>query len=318
VSVQTSSKAEGFWQGALILLPAERWMLAVVTGFGVAAVLLTQALGRDVNWPPFLAGFFGTLGLMAIGAYVRGMKDTPRLALALIGVAIFMGFTAVSSVFIFALFPLPRPLIDPWLLSIDAGLGYHWPGFVEGLAVYPFFARALGYLYHTSLPQIVLTICLLATLGRTQTLHRFLLVGILTLVAAVAIWWLWPSIGPSGFQTIPEAARLATGLYFDSDYGAYLRQLVETGPARISPEVMTGVVAFPSYHMVMACMVVWYTRGTVLFLPALGTNALMIPATLSHGGHHLIDLLAGVVVFAVCAVIAGRILPPDRQPVARP
>lgn len=306
--MQTSSKAQQSWQGAFVLLPAERWMLAVICGFGVASVLLTQILGREVNWPPFLAGFFGTLGLMAIGTYVRGMKDTPRLALALIGVAIFMGFTAVSSVFIFALFPLPRPLIDPWLIGVDAGFGYHWPSFVQALAAYPGFAKGLGLLYHTSLPQIMLTICLLATLGRTLTLHRFLAVGILTLVAAVAIWWVFPSIGPSGFFSIPDEVRLATGLYFDSEYGAYLRQLVENGPARISPEVMTGVVAFPSYHMVMACMVVWYTRGTVMFLPAFGANALMVPATLSHGGHHLIDLVAGAVVFAACAFAATRII----------
>jgi hypothetical protein len=293
---------------AFSVLPAERWMLAVVCGFGLAAVVLTQTLGRAVNWPPFLAGFFGTIGLMIIGTYVRGTKDTPRLALALIGIAIFMGFTAVSTVFIFALFPLPNPLIDPLLIKADAVLGYRWPSFVEALSAYPGFAQALGYLYHTSLPQIVLTICLLAVLGRTLELHRFLMVGILSLIAAVSIWWVWPSIGPSGFMLIPEDIRLATGLYFDSHYGAYLRKLVENGPSRISPEVITGVVAFPSYHMIMACMVVWFTRGTVLFLPAVSLNAFMVPATLSHGGHHLVDLLAGVVVFSGCVWLSGRLI----------
>ena len=302
------SKAQRPLLAAFSLLPAERWMLAVVCGFGAAAVVLTLAMGRVVNWPPYLAGFFGTLGLMLVGAYVRGMKDTPRLALALVGVAVFMGFTAVSSVFIFALFPLPNPLIDPFLIKVDAALGYHWPSFVEALSAYPVFAQSLGYLYHSSLPQIVLTICLLAALGRTLELHRFLMVGILTLVGAVSIWWIWPSIGPSGFMPIPDDVRMATGLYFDSEYGAYLRKLVETGPSRISPEVMTGVVAFPSYHMIMACMVVWYTRATVLFLPALVVNAFMVPATLSHGGHHLIDLFAGLVVFAACVWLSGRII----------
>ena len=290
------------------VLPAERLMLLIIVSFGVAAVILTEALGRIVNWPPFLAGFGGTLGLMAVGAYVRSVKGTPRLALGLLGVAIFMGFTAVSSLFIFALFPLPNPLIDPWLIEVDAALGYHWPSFVQSLAAYPDFARALGYLYHTSLPQIVLTICLLAALGRTLDLHRFLMVGIMTLAVTVAIWWLVPSIGPSGFMAIPEDVRLATGLYFDAEYGAYLRHLVETGPSRISPEMMTGVVAFPSYHMIMACMVVWYTRGTPLFLPALAINALMIPASLSHGGHHLIDLVAGVAVFGACVWLSARII----------
>jgi membrane-associated phospholipid phosphatase len=60
--------------------------------------------------------------------------------------------------------------------------------------------------------------------------------------------------------------------------------------------------------MIMACMVVWFTRGTVLFLPAVTLNAFMVPATLSHGGHHLVDLLAGVVVFSGCVWLSGRLI----------
>jgi hypothetical protein len=292
----------------MVLLPAERMMLAIICGFGLGSALLTQILGRTVNWPPFLVGFFATLGLMAIGAYVRGRKGTPRMALALVGVAIFMGFTAVSAVFIFALFPLPRPLIDPALLNLDAMLGYHWPGFVLGLARYPAFSHLLGLVYHSSLPQMVVTILLLAALHRRLQLHRFLLVGIISLILAVAIWWVWPSVGPSGFLSIPEDVRLTTGLYFDNKYGAYLRMLAEVGPERISPEAITGVVAFPSYHMIMACMVVWFTRSSILFVPALIANTLMIPAALSHGGHHLIDLFAGVAVFLLSVWLSSKII----------
>lgn len=290
------------------LLPPEQLMLAIIVGFGLAAVALAWATGRVVNWPPFLVGFFATLGLVGLGGYIRAVKDAPRIALAVIGVGVFMGFTAVSTVFIFALFPLPNPLIDQQLIAIDARLGYHWPGFVAGLADYPWLARGLGYLYHTSLPQIVVLIILLGALARDVVLHRLLLVGIVTLIVTVGIWWLWPSVGPSAYQTIPKPILAVTGLYYDDAYGAYLKQLVEVGPGRISPEVITGVVAFPSYHMVMACMVVWFSRATVLFVPALVANLAMIPATLSHGGHHLIDLAAGIVVFALGVAIAHRLI----------
>ncbi len=292
----------------LHLLPPEHLMLGIIVGFGLVAVALVFATGRIVNWPPFLIGFFATLGLVGIGGYIRAVKDTQRIALAVIGVGVFMGFTAVSTVFIFALFPLPNPLIDQQLIALDAQLGYHWPGFVAGLAEYPWFARGLGYLYHTSLPQIVLLIIVLGALGHDMALHRLLLVGIVTLIITVAIWWLWPSVGPSAYQTIPKPILAATGLYYDDAYGAYLKQLVEVGPGRISPEVITGVVAFPSYHMIMACMVVWFSRATVLFLPALVANLAMIPATLSHGGHHLIDLAAGIVVFAACLAVVHRVI----------
>ncbi|MBS3980714.1 MAG: phosphatase PAP2 family protein [Rhodobacteraceae bacterium] len=196
---------------------------------------------------------------------------------------------------------------------IDAALGYHWPGLIAWLADHPALAQALGYVYHSSLAQILLTIILLAALSRTLDLHRFLLVGIVTLILAVAIWWTVPSIGPSAFQQIPEAHRLATGLYYSPAYGELLRSLVEVGPRQISPEVVTGVVAFPSYHMIMALMVVWFTRGTLAFLPAALVNTAMIPATLSHGGHHLVDLFGGLAVFALGVWIANRLIRPEQQ-----
>lgn len=294
--------------GLMRLLSAEVRLLWFIAFVGVLAVGLAIAMQRQVNWPPFVGGYLATLGLAAIGAYVRQVKAAPRLALALVGAAIFTGFTAVSSIFIFALFPLPNPLIDPKLIAADAVLGYHWPSAVSLLAQYPGVAAVLGYIYHSSLVQILLTIVLLAALAREVALHRFLLVGIITLVIAVAIWWLLPSVGPSAFQSIPEADRLATGLYFDPTYGAHLKNLVEIGPRRISPEVITGVVAFPSYHMIMALMVVWYVRGTFAFLPLTAVNIAMVPATLTHGGHHLVDLLAGLAVFALSVWIAQRLI----------
>ena len=283
-------------------------MLLFIAAIGLLAVGLALVLQRQVNWPPFVGGYLATLGIAAIGGYVRQTKSAPRLGLALVGAAIFTGFTAVSSVFIFTLFPLANPLIDPSLIRIDHALGYHWPGLIAWLADYPVAARSLGYIYHSSLIQILLTIVLLSALSRTLDLHRFLAVGIITLIIAVAVWWIAPSVGPSAFQEIPEAHRLATGLYYSPAYGDYLRSLAEVGPPVISPEIITGVVAFPSYHMVMALLVVWFTRGTWAFLPAAAVNTAMVPATLSHGGHHLVDLIGGLLVFAIGVWIGNRLI----------
>jgi hypothetical protein len=306
--MESGTALAGQWNRLVRLLPVELRLLAFIGLVGVLAVALAVAMQRQVNWPPFVGGYLATLGLAAIGSYVRQAKSAPRVALALVGAAIFTGFTAVSSVFIFALFPLPNPLIDPTLIQADAVLGYHWPSAVALLAQYPGVAAVLGYIYHSSLVQILLTIVLLAALSRETALHRFLLVGMITLTIAVAIWWLLPSVGPSAFQSIPEADRLATGLYFDPTYGQHLKNLVEVGPRRISPEVITGVVAFPSYHMIMALMVVWFSRGTFAFLPLTAVNTAMVPATLTHGGHHLVDLLAGLAVFVLSVWISNRLI----------
>ncbi len=290
------------------LRPAEWLILGMIGVLGGATVLLTWALQRQVNWQPFLVGILLTHLMIALGVYARVGKAAPRLALCTIGIGLFMGFTAISTIFIYALFPLPNPLIDLNLMKVDAFLGYDWPSFVAGLAAYPFIAKSLALVYHSSLPQIGLTIVLLCALGRETALHRFLFVGIVALIAAVGIWWVWPSIGPSAFHTIPSDVQASTGLVFNPRYGDYLRMLVETGPTIISPEMVVGVIAFPSYHMIMACMVVWFTRGTFAFVPAVLVNLAMIPATLSHGGHHLVDLIMGIVLFLGVVWIAQKVI----------
>lgn len=293
---------------AVLLLPAERFILAVVLATGALAVALAVALQRSVDWPPFVIGYAASLGLLAVGAYIRGAKAAPRVALAIIGAATFAGFTAASSVLIYALLPLPNPMIDDQLTRLDHAVGYDWKALVLAMTAYPGATRALGVVYQSALPQILLTIGALAYYGRAATLHRFLLVGMLTLALCVAIWWAWPSVGYVGTLPLSDAQMVAVGLIYPQDYGAYLTRLLLEGPGRITPEVVTGVVGFPSYHTVMAGMVVWYLRRTFLFLPALIVNLGMLFATLVHGGHHLVDLVGGVAVFALGVWASHRLI----------
>lgn len=303
------SKAETQGLGGFVrLLKAERLMLLFIGSVGLLAVALALVLQRQVNWPPFVGGYVATLGLAAIGGYVRQAKSAPRIALGLVGAAIFAGFTAVSSVFIYALLPLPNPMVDDHLTRIGHWMGYDWQSLVLAMTAYPRLTSVLGTIYQSALPQLGITLCLLAALGRPLDLHRFLLVGMLTLIVCVAVWWAWPSVGYVGTLPLNDAEMLAAGLIYPQDYGAYLTRLLQNGPPIITPEVVTGVVGFPSYHTVMACMVVWYCWRTVLFLPALAVNLGMLFATLVHGGHHLVDLFGGLAVFALGVWVSHRLI----------
>lgn len=290
------------------LLANERRMLWVNILGAAMAVALTLAMQRQIVWTPFAIGFAATLGLAAVGAYARETKSSPRIALALVGFAIYAGFTAVSMVFIFALLPLDRPLIDPTLIAIDGKLGYHWPALVSWFADHPLLARALAIVYLSSQQQLIFTILLLSGLSRELQLHRFLAVGIIILIIAATIWWAIPSVGPSAFSTVPEQDIIATNLHFTPAFGEVLRSLIQHGPAEINPEVITGIIAFPSYHIIMASMVVFFTRGTPAFIPPALLNSAMIPAVLVQGGHHLVDLIGGLAVFALGVWVASRVI----------
>jgi PAP2 superfamily len=307
LNISTGSKTQATPSGRF--MPAE-WLLlgllAAICVSGVASAILAQ---QAVDWLAFFPAFGASIALMLIGAHVRARKNMPRLALGTIGFGVFMCFMGSISIFIFTLFPLEYPLIDLALISTDAAIGYVWVDFVQAISHYPIFGKALGYVYLSSLPQMVAVILLLAFLNRANDLHRFLTVGVLSLIVTVAFWWLFPSIGPAAYSSVPPAVQAKIGLVVNAEYGAELRQLAADGLAVITLERIIGVIAFPSFHIVMACMVVWFTRRTLAFTPALLANIAMVPATLSHGGHHLIDVVGGVVTFAICLWIVIWMLP---------
>jgi len=288
--------------------PAERLMLIIILLLGLATLVLTESLGRVVIWSNFTVGIAASLLMVPVGLYARNAKRAERLAACVIGVGLYAGFSAFVSIFIFALYPLPFPVFDPQLAAFDALFGYDWKAFTEGLHQLPVIPEVLGFLYLSSFPQLALMILTLGILGREVALHRFLLIGMLTLTVTTVIWFFLPSVGPSGFNTVAEDVQARFGLATDPRLGEYLLELIAIGPPHISPEVYTGVIAFPSFHIIMALMVFWYARGTFLIIPAAVSGVGMVPATLAHGGHYLIDLFAGVVVFAACVWLSERII----------
>ncbi len=136
-----------------------------------------------------------------------------------------------------------------------------------------------------------------------------MLTGTIALLMTTATWWLAPSIGPAAHRAIDPVIEAGMGLVTNAEFGAMLQQLARDGLPVIAPGTIEGTIAFPSYHTVMALLAVVYLRGTALFVPALALNTAMVPAILSHGGHHLLDLLAGVLAFLLAAWLARRIVP---------
>jgi membrane-associated phospholipid phosphatase len=173
------------------------------------------------------------------------------------------------------------------------------------LAQYPDVAWLLKYVYLSSFPQLLALLLLLGLLGRVDRLHQFLLTGMMAGVLTIGFWTIWPSFGPSAYLQIDPQVIAAAHLLVTPDYGANLMDLAQNGIGRIEKHQMLGTVAFPSFHIVMAFMAAWFARGTWLFWPYLVLNILMVPATLTHGGHHLIDVFGGVAMFAACYALSG-------------
>lgn len=280
-------------------------VIAAVTGLAVAL-----SLGRDIpiDVASFATPVLVALAMILAAAHYRMSERSPNIALALASCAIFILFTNAGAALNYALLPIGQPLIDEALFRADAAIGFDWVDMSSRVADHPTLSAALGYVYQSSLFQLAAIILLLGFSGKRIALHRFLVVGMFAGCLSIFVWALAPSFGPSAYIQLDPAVDARLGRIVSVDHGAQLLQLAREGASVISATEMVGLIAFPSMHTVMACMSVWFLRGTLAFWPSAALNAAMIPAILIHGGHHLVDVLAGMAAFALVLYAACRLI----------
>ena len=73
-------------------------------------------------------------------------------------------------------------------------------------------------------------------------------------------------------------------------------------------EQTKGLVTFPSFHTTLAVMFIYAFRGYRWIYPlSVALNTIMIVSTVPEGGHHVIDVLAGLGI-AVVGILCVRLL----------
>jgi hypothetical protein len=243
------------------------------------------------------------------GQYYRVVRCEEPLALALGGSGLFIFFTLVTSIFNYLLLPIHFPIVDGVLVRWDAAMGYDWPSLVGWFSQWPTVSRLLLIIYFTSLPQLIVAVLLLGLSGQERMLWHFLLTGVLGVLGCIAVWAIFPSFGASSVFDLPQSILDAVPVAVSPQYGKELLRLGLDGPSYLSPTNMLGLIGFPSFHTVMACMaVVFLARFKWVFPFAALINIAMVPAILVHGGHHLSDVFGGVVMFVVAYLLAAKLL----------
>lgn len=291
------------------LIPPEKLCLAIVAAIAVidACLIATGRLAIDVTGYAFTVGV--GLAMVAVGQFYRTVRRDERLALAATASGTFVLFTNVASILNYLLLPAKFPLIDAALAAADAGLGLHWPDLIALAAEHPLLSRVLSVVYFTSLPQMIAVILILCTVRDDRALYRFLVTGLVGVLIALCFWIFFPSFGTSVYFNVPQEFVQRAQLAVTPAYGAELTRLGREGAGFLTPKDALGLIAFPSVHMLMACLSVWFmARSWVFFLPAAALNLLMVPAILIHGGHHFVDVLGGVATFMFAYVLSGKAL----------
>jgi len=112
-------------------------------------------------------------------------------------------------------------------------------------------------------------------------------------------------LGAKSLYTLPPAVMNRLTLSVACEYWSKIMRLLHYGPGYITPVHLRGLIAFPSYHGVLAILLIWYARHVSwLRWPFLALNTVVLISTPEQGGHHLVDVLAAFPVAALAIFLA--------------
>lgn len=291
------------WAGAMFGRGEIAFMILIGLMFGTNVILSLTGPQR-IDWQSFVTSIFACTGVVACGLYLRLVKGFPRGAKILVMLGLNTFFGMMMAIFFHMHMPRPSPVLTETLLAMDAWFGYHWPDAVAWVATVPNLGLILFIVYVSSFAQIALLMGMLAYLHRFRDLEAMVFSNAFGLLLVFVIWQSFPNLSQSTYLPIPVETALETHLLTHSAYGARLLEMATQGLPVVDVNSILGQVAFPSYHVVMAALVVWFAQRTPLVWPIVAVNIVMVPAILIHGAHHIADIVGGVVALGVALVPA--------------
>lgn len=289
--------------------PAELFLFRITfTVLAIDAMLILLHPAK-VAW-----GSYAVLGLLVmlflgLGSWYRHSGRSRELGSAITTVGIFILFSNSVSLLNYLMTPNSRPLIDDWLIQMDTLLGYSWPQIIAWASDHPLSNQAMRLAYNATLIQVAVLIIALVFTNRIRHLHAFTVSLSISGLIAVIFWAFFPSLGPSAYYQVPKDIFLRANPVVSTEYGATILSHFKHGSSIIRPDEIRGMIAFPSMHIVMAGLSLLFSRPMKwLFFPYLAIVIMVIPGVLVHGGHHLVDIPAGLTLIVLALMATGKIM----------
>lgn len=287
-----------------MILKLQRILFLIAAALVAVDLAWGMAAGFQVEILAYTRIALLSLVLVAAGIYYQTRRGEPRIAAMLLGASFLCAFSAAASLLNYFLLTFHGPRIDAHLASADLALGFDWVRMMTAMADHPLLNQLLFVAYNSVLPQIALMTVMLGWSGNPEKTYRFCIAVAAGALICIAVWSVAPSFG--AFSVYPASFSQMT-LALDGRYAQELVSLLQQGPGLINPHETKGLIGFPSYHAVLALLVIWYGRGLPrLFWPLALTNVVVLVATPIQGGHHLVDVLAAFPVTALALWLAGE------------
>jgi membrane-associated phospholipid phosphatase len=276
-------------------------LAALAAAAGALLVILTvtgMSLAPEFGYMAILAAAVG-----ALAGYCHWRKFPWRLTDSASIVGIVLASLLLCGLVSCLGLRLGIPLADPMLARGDALVGFDVRRVASFVAARPALSALLNFAYNNSGPLCAAAVVWNLLTDRLQ-LWRLMATLIVAMQITALVSTLFPAHGAAVWLGVD--ALQGNGL----PYGAGTYSVAEFGhfysgsDLLVRGEDMGGIVCFPSFHTVMALVILQGFANSRLRWAAVPWSALTIVSTVPMGGHYVVDLAGGVLVWIVACRLA--------------
>ncbi|HEV2560155.1 MAG TPA: phosphatase PAP2 family protein [Microvirga sp.] len=235
-------------------------------------------------------------------------RPDERIATTLTALIQTIIYTGVAAPLSYLSASLGLPFWDETFHQWDLALGLEWRDFLNWANAHPTLTWILSLSYQSIMFQMILLIGLLGLTGRTRLLRVYTGAVVTTGLITVVISGLMPAMAmfvhagltPADYPNIKPVASAVHVQPILALRDGTLRELVALS--------FEGIITFPSYHAALAVVFMRAFWGLPwLRWPGQVLNVAMLVATPIDGGHHFIDVFAGIALAIVVLVLLERL-----------
>jgi PAP2 superfamily len=272
------------------------WRFVAASAAVLAAdVTLFSAYGLTLDWSTVWMGELILSALLIAWLNFYFVPGSPKewfVAEVLLLTFLLVAFTNVVSPMQYGAVAVGGPYADWWLAAADARMGAHVPTLAAWTRNHPVISLLAMLTYDTFMPQMVLTLFVLAALRERERLWEFAFHFHVCLLVAVAALLICPAVCPPAYYGFTPTIDMTHLI-------AQIKGFHDGTMTVVRFNELEGLVSFPSFHVAGGIIVTWAFRDRRrILIPLMILNAAMVISTFITGVHYVIDVAAALPLFA--------------------
>jgi len=268
---------------AILIVAAIDWLWAGSAGFKIS------------GFGPLLRG---VTMLAAVGFFLDYTGRARQASDAAHYCALWISFAVALEIYSYVVATLRMPMCDLQFARMDAALEFNWSAALDLIAPHRILRYLLEHAYNSIFVQVFASIGYFALIKRSDRNRELLWIAMLSALVTTSLSGLLPALGPYANGNMPAWSAVLVTIHNGSLTGFALSD-------------MTGIVTFPSFHTVLAVLLVYVHRPPLRsFVPVAILNAAMLVAIPFAGHHYLVDMIAGAAVAAISIAIMQTAMRP--------